>query len=806
VLLLAAVAVAAPDAAPRSVAEKLRRWEEAGPEERRQSARVFDRFRRARRFSAARPVLIGFEGKTWSLAHLFLDVIEPALSIPAVARNANNPGLTEDHTRSLQALRALPAAFAPPQPVWPGTLNLLLEFGARSLDAPELDTAARLRFFRAAMRVVRQLDQRVAPDEWTRWIMHEQLLPRVLATAQRLPSKHPAWNALREAAGLLYMPSILDERAQARLAPLTTGEQSQTVLLRFYRRGALDKVGRTALARSVALQSRGDAAFLTSAPPLLLELLCDPAVAPNERGELVRVVRDDLDAVALYGTTARDLMAAALGGPPPARLDSEAIGDAIEKGAERPRAERRHRFLRVVLARDAASGAVLVASVVRVDTPMYEPLYWISDRRERRFVGVLLPSADGRHADFVGPPPGLRETRDRRLLRRRLDLERVSIRSFGPRGEETEISLTLPDDDREPVPARHADMSHVLALLASRAERTAQDEERVELVRLLARIGTDAAHRLAVRAATTRGALRELMVVAEAGHAGATDAVLARAHLLDPSDRERIFAAALHGGDGHRARILELCAHKDLRVAVLAADALLSASDAGGIEVLLKHESVYARACAGGLALRLTPLAGGVRVIPQRTVPIERLAAIAKGAFTKRDGPVWRKFGRWLSLALAKPETAREVRRKHGQLKAGRVVEPGLWVGNRQARPFEFAAAYTKGIREGLEPRLWPGLVMFLLDPEDPGRGLSKPDLDGLLDALEKHADKPSMQGVWREAWVALACAQCSIELDPEITERVHKRLARLTGGQPPPGAKRKPGLYWPMWAARKKS
>ena len=53
--------------------------------------------------------------------------------------------------------------------------------------------------------------------------------------------------------------------------------------------------------------------------------------------------------------------------------------------------------------------------------------------------------------------------------RRRLQLERISIRTFGPRGEEIELCVTLPEDASEPVPVDGATLGQVVDLVGTRA-------------------------------------------------------------------------------------------------------------------------------------------------------------------------------------------------------------------------------------------------------------------------------------------------------------------------------------------------
>ena len=78
-LLLATVVSAHPGL---TEAEILSRWDEAGPEERRRMGLALDRIQRARRFVEARPILIRFGDKSYTLAELFQEILEPPLAQP----------------------------------------------------------------------------------------------------------------------------------------------------------------------------------------------------------------------------------------------------------------------------------------------------------------------------------------------------------------------------------------------------------------------------------------------------------------------------------------------------------------------------------------------------------------------------------------------------------------------------------------------------------------------------------------------------------------------------------------------------
>jgi hypothetical protein len=775
--------------------ELLQRWGEADPEERRRLSVVLDRIERARRFSSARPILVEFRDRTYTLAELFSSVLEPALATAPRPESEGDPGLLDIHVRALEALKALRGAYAPPHPVRTGTLNLLLGYAWRALAAQPLSPALRLRFFTEAIRNVQRLDGRVAPDARTGWLIHNRLLPALLGLARRVHEDAAARETVAEAAALLYLPSILDETAQAQLAPLTSGTRSREVLVRFYRDDLLDDLGRVALARSVAMQASDDAAFAAGAPPLLLELLCDAQLPEQDRGLLLDVVSSRLAGIELLQSTAYDLLAAGFGGPPREPEAYRAERRHRPDGIPLPRGTRVFRFLSVVLwqgQRDAPPG---VARVVRADLAHYQPLYARDARGARRFVGVLVPDGEGRHADFLGPPPGVTGRRDNRLLRRRLDLERIAIHTFGARGEEMELCVTLPEDESEPVPVRGGNLGHVLALLDARLRRAPDPAERRELVRLLVRIDTGPASDLAVRHAAAPGTVAELLPLAERGHAAATRGLLARIADLGPEERVRALGAALTARPPQLDAVRALCRHGDVAVAVPAGDALLAAADASGAAALLEHPNKYARLAGVALTLRLTPLAGSLRVVPGEHADLERIAQRAGRAFGKRDGEPWVKLGQWLGSALRRPAEARRLRREHKR----------LFLGERSVLAYEFAAAWTRGIRDGKARDLWPALVSFLLDPHDPGRGILERDLNPLLDALEARArEDEKLRRVWIDGLVVLAGVQYGMEADVSLAELAQERLARIAGTTAPPQARRKGGIYWPIWAAQK--
>ena len=85
---------------------------------------ALDRIQRARRFVEARPILIRLGDKSYTLAELFQEILEPALGQPLEPRNASDLGLLDTHRNALKAREVLRAAYEPPAPVHTGTLTL----------------------------------------------------------------------------------------------------------------------------------------------------------------------------------------------------------------------------------------------------------------------------------------------------------------------------------------------------------------------------------------------------------------------------------------------------------------------------------------------------------------------------------------------------------------------------------------------------------------------------------------------------------------------------------------------------------
>jgi len=792
-LLLCFVLPAA--AEPPSIVDILSRWDDASPEERRRMSVTLNRLERARRFVDARPVVLAVGKTTYTLAALFQAVLDPALETPLEPQAVTDLGLTDLHRLALKALEELRTAFAAPRPVHAGTVNLMLDYAYRSLTAGTLSLRARVRFFAEAIRNVRALEGRVEPDLRTRWLLHHRLLPTLVGIARRTRRDEGMRDILADAATLLYLPALLDRQAQEMLAPLTRGRESRKLLLRAYRHGALDRLGVAALARGVVARTNDDGAFAAGAAPLILELLCDSRVRPRERRALLDAAIAQLGGLGPFGGTLVDLAAVAYGGPPLPlpRYREERKGERLVVPAE---SRRVYRFLRVLMIQ-APGKPPRVTRVDRIDAPRFRPVRGAADHRGGggRFVGVLVPAAGGDRgaADFLGPAPQ-EVVRDHRLLRRRLRLERIAIAEYGSRGEVVELCATLPEDESEPVPERGATLSHVLDLIEARLVRSAEPEERVDLVRLLGRIGTPRANALAARFARKGGAVVALLEIAENGDKGAARSLLRRLGEIDLLQRERAFAAAVNAGLNDS--VARFCKAADVGTAALAGDALMAAGDVRGISLLLTHQSRYVRAVGAALALRLTPFAGGFR-LQAGEQEMEGIARACGAAFTDQDGGAWMRCGRWLRDSLLHPEKTRMRRLKFAMVR----------VGKEELTPSRFqrycVAIFTKDRFTANRP----ATVAFLLTPYKPGHGIDAEPLAEALDAVEsgcldKTPSGRALRQAYTDALIVLACVQHGIELQPELSKLAHARLSKLAGGKAPPGTRRKPGVFWPIWAA----
>ncbi|MHC4931253.1 MAG: hypothetical protein ACYTGV_03585 [Planctomycetota bacterium] len=797
-LLACALAPADPgsECALLGEAEIFDRWPTADPEARRHMSRRLAEIDAARRFSDARPVLVAFGRSSYPLAEIFRRFLDPALELPLEPQNVHDLGLTQEHRVALGALEALRASYAPPQPVRAGTLNLLLDYAYRALTAHALPPTGRLRFFSEVLRNVRALDGRVRPDRRTRWLVHARLLPELLGLARRTGREPAVGEAVSEAASLLYLPSILDERAQALLAPLTRGGHSRRILRRAYRQGALDSLGLVAMARSVTAQTRDDPAFAAGAPPLILELLSDPDVPARERGELLDAVLLRIAPIEPLRETAVDLLAAGFGGPPSPLEAYEKRRAEASAPVPVPRwSGNPVRFLSVVMVDSGRGAAPEIARVVRADTAPYTPIHKRGAVTGRTaFLGVLVPAPGGEHADFLGPPPGLSGARDNRLLRRTLESERIAIKTFGARGEVLELSVALPEDASEPVPVQGAGLGHILELIEGRLRRTADETERVDLIQLLGRLGTNEARRLAAEHARTPPALAALLPLVDGGDVASALAVVTRLGELPLGLRERALASALRTRDPAVVKkSLHLCAVDEIAVAALAADALLATGNAEGLRALLRHDNPYGRAAGTSLALRLTPLAGNLRISIRGSVGFEEIAGLCRIAFDKEQAEPWKRYGKWIKDAFRDPERVRALRTEFRHIKLrDRVLSPSQF------------ADYCLGLLAREEFRkYWGGLAPYVLAPYRPGRGMPDALLQEVLDAFEGRLEGDRLlRRAWVDSLVLLACAQYGMEADVHFLDLVHERLSKIAGESAPSGAKRKPGIFWPIWAA----
>ena len=767
-------------------------WNDAGPAERIWMRGELDRIERARAYVEARCVLVSFDDKTYTLAELFEQVLDPALETPLLARGDDDIGLQKAHHDAMRALRVLRAAHRAPAPVGTATLNLMLGYARRVLDAWVLSPRARLNLLMEVLENVRVLEGRAQPDARTAWLVREAILPSLLGLARRYADYPPVQEAISKAASRLSMPSVLEPTAIATLASLTTSSDSRRLLRSAYRRGNLPDIGIGALARSVIADAQDDDAYLAGAAPLLLELLGDRRVSARDRGKMVDLIIERYAAVEVLRPLAENLLAAAYGAPPAPLTEWRTRREASPGPIDHPRGGETFRLLQVVMLKPAAGGPPEPALVVRSDVPYFQPVH----SRSGEFLGMLVPSAHGDHADFVGPTPRLRGAMDNRIVRRTLRLGQLSVRFEGAHDEEIELYVALPRDGSEPIPLDDARLEHVLAFVRDRLESTQDTVENRALVGLLVRIGTPAARRMAVRFARSAEHASSLLELIEDGDASAAGPLLDRIADLGDAERMRAFGAVLARGDATLlARVAALAADAPIDIAAPAADALLNAGDAAGVHALLRHKDRYARLCGAALALRLTPLAQGLRIVPNKPVDLAALAKLATAAFPKAMGGAWRQLGAWLPTALTDPDKARTDRSAYPSLFAGK--------GRPKVGPARFAQIWTAAIKGGKAKGRWPALVPYVLMPKNPGRGMKPRALEALLDALEAKAGSDPLRRAWIDSLVVLAAVQSGLEFDTRFLELADKRLRRVAGQKTPRQAARKPGLAWPIWAAR---
>jgi len=788
-LLLAADLLAAP-----GEREILARWADAGPGERLELSEELERIMAARRFVEARCVLVAVGERTYTLAELFGEILEPALRTPVEDQGDDDLGLAPLHLAAIDALARLREVHAAPAPVDAATLNLLLTYARDALNAWQLPPRVRLRLFMEVLENVRGIEERARPDARTAWIVNDGILPALLGMARQFRRDAKTRESISKAASLLSMPSILDAGALAHLASLAQGSDARAILRRAYQRGRLDDLGVAALARSLVAQGKDDDAVLAGAAPLLLELLADADVPASVRGEIVDLVLDRMAPVAPLRDAAAELLAVAYGEPP--RPLAEFANRRAGNAGPIPLADagETFRFLQVVMLRPREGAAPEPTRVVRRDVALFRPIYGAG----REFVGILVPSADGSHADFLGPSPGHRGELDNRLLRRTLVLERIAIRAYGAKGEQLELCVALPLDGSEPVPVEGARLDHVLDLIRSRLERTQDAAENASLADLLVRIGTPAAREMAVRFARGADDAGALLTLVEKGDASVAKPLLAQIDKLEAAELERALAGLLALGDeGVTGQVRTLAKEAKVSIALPAGDALLKAGDVSGVRALLRHEDKYARLGGAGLALRLTPLAGGLRIIPREEVSPDELAKLTEEAFPEKLGVCWKELRRWLPNAIRKPEGVRSARGEYALLFDGK--------GRPELTPSQFARKWTGIVREGKFETYWPWALGLVLSPEQPGRDMPAKALAEFLDAFEKRLDNPDLRAAWVDSWLVLAVVQSGLEFDTEYLEMADARLRRLAGDAAPAGARRKPGIYWPIWAASRR-
>ena len=95
----------------------------------------------------------------------------------------------------------------------------------------------------------------------------------------------------------------------------------------------------------------------------------------------------------------------------------------------------------------------------------------------------------------------------------------------------------------------------------------------------------------------------------------------------------------------------------------------------------------------------------------------------------------------------------------------------------------------------------WPTFPAYVLTPYKPGQRMHRKQLAAVLDAMEARLKDKRLRRAYKEALIVLACVQHGIEVQPELLKLAHARLTKLAGGREPPGTRRKPGVYWPIWA-----
>jgi len=348
------------------------------------------------------------------------------------------------------------------------------------------------------------------------------------------------------------------------------------------------------------------------------------------------------------------------------------------------------------------------------------------------------------------------------------------------------------------VPVKGASLTHVLALVAGRLERTSLEVERQELLRLLAGLGTADAKALALRHATG-AASSELLTLAEKGARDAQAALLGQAASLSYRDRFRLFTAIARDPGPLRDRLLEICRNEPALVASVAAERLLGErADAAGAMALLKRTDLRARLCGVALALRTGPLAGGLRIRPTGSPDANALAEQAVAAFADERG-FWKRFAAWTRAAYLdrdKIDDWRDIRNRKLLVRVGR--------NNVRVDGREFARYYVDKLKDGKVPdKTMNGLIVFLLNPQDPGKGVPVPELHEMFDLIEKRAKaQPKLRATLRDNLAVLVCALSAMERRSTWLAFADQRLVSLSGLDVPVEARARLGVYWGAWAA----
>jgi hypothetical protein len=168
------------------------------------------------------------------------------------------------------------------------------------------------------------------------------------------------------------------------------------------------------------------------------------------------------------------------------------------------------------------------------------------------------------------------------------------------------------------------------------------------------------------------------------------------------------------------------------------------------------------------------------------------MAARCRGAFARDAGASWNALASFAEYAFKDPEAVRRKRREYVTLR----------IGDRELSRADWVDAWTRILAAGEAREYWPGLCAFVLSPIQPGKEIPEMHLKKLCDAIEKQLGDAELRKAWKDALLVLACAQYGIDMDNDMLRFASRRLVALAGGKAPPGVGRKPGVYWPVWAA----